>query len=94
MRRAAIRFVAGIMLTSGIGLAQAAEDRTTQLSDCSPTERVERLESPEKAPRTTAPGQAQRKQLDHQPDDLACRLFTGGHRHDIIARWWCGRILN
>jgi len=57
-RAAAIRFVAGIMLTSGIGLAQGAEDRTTQLSDCSPTERAERLECPEKAPRTTASGQA------------------------------------
>jgi hypothetical protein len=63
MRRAAIRFVAGIMLTSGIALAQVAEDTTTQLGDCSPTERAERLECPQKAPRTTAPGPALKENI-------------------------------
>jgi hypothetical protein len=59
MRRVAIRFVAGITLASGIALAQGAEDHpTAQLHDCSPTERADGLECPEKAQRTTAPRQA------------------------------------
>jgi hypothetical protein len=59
MRRVAIRSVAGITLASGIALAQGAEDHpTAQLHDCSPTERADGLECPEKAQRTTAPRQA------------------------------------
>ena len=59
MRRVAIGFVAGITLASGIALAQGAEDYpTAQLHDCSPTERAEGLECPDKAPRTTAAWQA------------------------------------
>ena len=59
MRRVAIRFVAGITLSSGIALAQGAKDHSTaQLHDCSSTERAEGLECPEKAPRTSAPRQA------------------------------------
>lgn len=45
----AIRFVAGIALASGIALAQGAEDQpTAQLHECSPAERAEGLECPEK----------------------------------------------
>lgn len=59
MRRAAVWFVAGITLASGNALAQGAQDHpAAQLHDCSPAERAAGLECPERAPRTTAPRQA------------------------------------
>lgn len=59
MTRLAVRLVAGIMLASGTALAQVAQDRpTTQLHDCSPSERAEGLECPEKAQRGAASPQA------------------------------------
>jgi hypothetical protein len=62
MRRVAIRLVAGITLGTGIALAHGAEDRqTAQLRECSPTERAEGPECPEKAPRPSAPRQANQR---------------------------------
>ena len=59
MRRAAVRFVAGITLASGTAWAQGTQDHpTAQHHDCSPAERAAGLECPERAPRTTAPRQA------------------------------------
>jgi hypothetical protein len=58
MRAAAILFVAGISLTSGVALAQGADDPTAQLRDCLQMERVERLECMGKAARVVAPHKA------------------------------------
>lgn len=56
MRGAAIPIVAGIALTTGIVWTQAAEVLMGQLRDCSPAERAEQLECPDKVPPTIGPG--------------------------------------
>jgi hypothetical protein len=80
MRRVSIRFVAGIALASGIALARGAEDHpTAQLHDCSPTERAEGLECPEKAPQNTAPRQA------YKGNDWSISLTTSPVDYSPVA---------
>jgi len=55
MRRAAILFLAGMTLASGVAAAQGEDHRIAQLRDCSPAERAQNLECPENAARATAP---------------------------------------
>ncbi|MBR0797115.1 hypothetical protein JQ615_17120 [Bradyrhizobium jicamae] len=58
MRSAAILFVAGMTLASGVASAQAEDRRIAQLRDCSPAERARNRECSENAPRATAPRRA------------------------------------
>ncbi|MGF6313245.1 hypothetical protein ABIB82_007356 [Bradyrhizobium sp. i1.8.4] len=59
MKPAAIRLVSGILLANGIASAQAAGQRQiAQLRDCPTMERPDGLECSQKAPRTSAPSQA------------------------------------
>jgi hypothetical protein len=55
MKSAAIPIVVGIALASGIAWTQGAEDPAAQRRDCSPKERADGLECPDKAPPAVAP---------------------------------------
>ena len=55
MRGAAIPIVVGIALASDIAWTQGAQDPTAQRRDCSPMERANGLECPDKASPTVAP---------------------------------------
>jgi len=65
MRGAAIPVVAGIALTSGVAWTQGVEDPAAQLRDCTPMERAERLECPDKAPRPIAPAHQAASKADN-----------------------------
>jgi len=65
MRGATIPVVAGIALTSGIAWTQGAEDPAAQLHDCTPMERAERLECPDKASRPIAPAHQAASKADN-----------------------------
>jgi hypothetical protein len=65
MRGAAIPVVAGIALASGVAWAQRAEDPAAQLRDCTPIERAEQMECPDKASRTIAPAHQAASKADN-----------------------------
>jgi len=65
MRGAAIPVVAGIALASGVAWAQGAEDPAAQLRDCTPIERAEQMECPDKASRTIAPAHQAASKADN-----------------------------
>lgn len=89
MKRAAIHFVVGVLLASGIASAPAAAQRQiAQLRDCSAMERTERPECSEKAPRTSAAPQANQgsnwvvslttSPVDYSPVAIATTSSRGG----------------
>jgi hypothetical protein len=89
MKRAAIHFVVGVLLASGIASAPAAGHRQiAQLRDCSAMERTERQECSEKAPRTSAAPQTNQgsnwvvslttSPVDYSPVAIATTSSRGG----------------
>ncbi len=65
MKGAAIPVVAGIALTSGVAWTQGAEDPAAQLRDCTPIERAQQMECPDKASRTIAPAHQAASKADN-----------------------------
>lgn len=84
MRGAAIPLIAGIALTSGTALAQGEEDPAAQLRDCSPTERVERLECLNKASPTIAPQQAQGNIWTMSLTTSSVDYWSSRHHHGMV----------
>jgi hypothetical protein len=65
MKGAAIPVVVGIALTSGVAWTQGAEDPAAQLRDCTPMERAEQLECPDRTPRPIAPAHQAASKADN-----------------------------